>query len=116
MFESAYRNKGLVNFIFKSISRIAIRLVKCQYFSCFDACQWSRIRAKSASGASRPKSALRVSKSTTFGKGFFQLLNLQKIDIDPIRKPYVLLVQYPLYTYDSKLQLVKFSELEVGVF
>ena len=73
MFESAYKNKGLVNCIFKSISRIAIRLMKYQYFSWFHACQRSRIGAKSGSGAPGPKSAPRRSKSTTFGKGIFSV-------------------------------------------
>ena len=39
LFESAYKNKGLVNCIFKSISRIAICLMTYRYFSCFHACQ-----------------------------------------------------------------------------
>ena len=34
MFESAYKNKGLVNFMFKSISIIAIRLLKYSDFAC----------------------------------------------------------------------------------
>ena len=62
MFESAYKDMALVNCIFKSISRIAICLMKYQYFSCFDACEWSRIRAESASGAPGPESAPRGTK------------------------------------------------------
>ena len=90
MFESAYKNKGLVNCIFKSISRIAIHLLKYQYFSCFDVCQWSLIGAKSGSGAPGPKSAPRRSKSTTFAKGIVQLFNLRKVAMNPIGDPSVL--------------------------
>ena len=116
MFESAYKNKGLVNCIFKPISRIAIRVMKYLYFSCCHACQRSRIGAKSGSGAPGPKSAPRRSKSTTFAKGIFQLFNLQQIVMNPIGDPSVLPIQYPIYiTYDSKLQLERRSDLEVGV-
>ena len=64
--------------------------------------------AKSASGAPGLKSAPRGSKSTTFGKGLFQLVNLRKIAINPMRDPSVLPFQFPIYTNDSKLQLEKF--------
>ena len=94
MLEARYKNTGFVNFIFKSISRIAIRLMKYEYFSCFHASQRSRIGAKSGSGAPGPKSAPRRSKSTTFAKGIFQLSNLQKIAMNPIGDPSVLLIQY----------------------
>ena len=97
MFESAYRKMGLVNFMFKSISRIAICLMKYQYFSCFHACQRSRIGAKSRSGAPGPKSAPRRSKSTTFAKGIVQLSNRQKIAMNRIGDPSVLPIQYPIY-------------------
>ena len=95
MFESAYKNKGLVNCIFKPISRIAIRVMK--YLSCFHACQRSRIEARSASGAPRPKSVPRGSKSITFVKGIVQLFNLQKIGMNPVGDPSVLPTQFPIY-------------------
>ena len=69
--------------------------------------------AKSAPGAPGPKSAPRGSKSITVGKGLFQSFNLQKFAMNPIRE----LPFYPFnirYTYDSKLQLEKFSDSEVG--
>ena len=97
MIESAYKNNGLVNFMFKSISRIAMCLMKYSYFSCFDACQRSGKGAKSGSGAPGPKSAPKRSKSITFTKGIYQLLNLQKIAMNPIRDPSVLPMQYPIY-------------------
>ena len=60
------------------------------------------------------KGAPRRSKSTLFAKGIFQLFDLQKIAMNPIGDSSVLPIQYPI-TYDSKLQLEKLSELEVGV-
>ena len=61
---------------------------------------------KPASGAPRPKSAPRGSKSTTFAQGKFQVSNLEKMATNPIGIP-------PFhhfnirYTYGSKLQLEK---------
>ena len=71
-----------------------------------------RIGAKSASGAPGPKSAPRGSTSTTFGKGIFQSFNLEICNESNKGLPF-----YPFnirYAYDSKLQLEKFSESEVG--
>ena len=56
-----------------------------------------RTKSKSASGAPGSKSAPRGSKSTTFAKGIFQLVNLQKIAMNPIGEPSVLPTQYPIY-------------------
>ena len=78
MLECAYKDTGFVNFILESISRIAIALMKYQYFSCFHACQQSRIGAKSASSAPGPKSAPRGSKSITFAEGIFLALQPSK--------------------------------------
>ena len=52
---------------------------------------------KTASGAPRPKSSPRGSKSTTFAKGIFELFNLQKIGMNPVEDPSVLPTQSPLY-------------------
>ena len=52
---------------------------------------------KTASGAPRPKSAPRGSKSTTFVRGICQLFNLRKIAMNPIGEPSVLPSQYPIY-------------------
>ena len=58
---------------------------------------WIPQEAKSDSGAPRPKSGPRGSKSTTFAKGIFQLFIFQKIGMNPIGDPSVLLIQSPLY-------------------
>ena len=42
---------------------------------------------KTASGAPRPKSAPRGSKSTTFAQGKFQVSNRQKMVANPIGEP-----------------------------
>ena len=69
---------------------------------------------ESGSGVPGPKSVPRGSKSTTFAEGKVQLFNLQKIAMNPIGiLPFYLF--NIRYTYDSKLQLEKLSELEVGV-
>ena len=61
---------------------------------------WDRqIGVKSASSPPRPKSAPRGSKSTTFAKAIFQLFNLQKIAMNPIGDPSVLLTQSPIYLW-----------------
>ena len=52
---------------------------------------------KTASGAPRPKSAPRGSKSTTFAQGKFQASNLQKMVANPIGEPSVSPFQYPIY-------------------
>ena len=62
---------------------------------------------KTASGAPRPKSAPRGSKSTTFAQGKFQVSNRQKMVANPIGEPSVSPFQYPIYIYGSKLQLEK---------
>ena len=61
---------------------------------------WDRqIGVKSASSPPRPKSAPRGSKSTTFAGGIFQLFNLQKIGMNPVGDPSVLLTQSPIYLW-----------------
>ena len=61
---------------------------------------WDRqIGVKSASSPPRAKSAPRGSKSTTLAKGFFQLLDLQKLGMNPVGDPSVLPTQSPLYLW-----------------
>ena len=47
---------------------------------------------KTASGAPRPKSAPRGSKSIAFGEGNFQLFNSEKFAMIPIREPSVVML------------------------
>ena len=54
---------------------------------------------KTASGAPRPKSAPRGSKSTTFAQGKFQVSNRQKMVANPIGEPSVSPFQYPIYLW-----------------
>ena len=54
---------------------------------------------KTASGAPRPKSAPRGSKSTTFAQGKFQVWNRQKMVANPIGEPSVSPFQYPIYLW-----------------
>ena len=71
--------------------------------------------ANSDSGAPRPKSAPRGSKSITFSKGFGQLFELGNSSLI-----YSANLQFHSlnirYTHQSELQLEKFFESEVGEF
>ena len=76
---------------------------------------FSRKRSKSGCSAPGIKSAPRGSKSTDFAKGILQLFNLQQM----LWIQYGNLLLNPFiiwHTYDSKLQLEKFLESEIGVF
>ena len=71
--------------------------------------------AKSASGAPGRINAPRGSKSATFAQGFFRPFNPQKL-IRIQRENLPFYHSNIRYTFDSKLQLEKLLELEVGVF
>ena len=82
MFEPAYKNKGLVNFMFKSISRTAIGLMNTKILHAHQAEMLEMLRTPRGKSALSPpgaKSAPRSSKSIIFVKGNVQLFNLQKM-------------------------------------
>ena len=72
MLESAYKNNGFANFIFESIARLAgiTKEFQCFFvrppFKLYFRLRPATKSIKTASGAPRPKSAPRGSKSTTF--------------------------------------------------
>ena len=72
--------------------------------------------AKSDSGAVRPKSAPRGSKSITFSKGFGQLFELGNSSLIYLVNNLRFHSFNIQWVYEAKLRLEKFFESEVGEF
>ena len=102
MLESRYNNMGLVTYglIYRGISMFFRQAAfKGVLQATSRELNPNTKSIKTASGAPRPKSAPRGSKSTTFAQGTFQVSKFQKMVANPIGEPSVPPFQYPIYLW-----------------